>query len=277
MNLDINGEDMQRKNADRKFNITGFFSSLHFLWDSKFIFQGESHEMWEIVYINSGKVEVTENERIYLLEKNHMIIHAPWEFHRICSAGGTSPEVYVMSFFAVGDLPLKLKKGIFVLNIDQAIQYMGVFESIASFMNQESSSVYAGQEAADSLSAFLIRLSEERTNICLDTSLSATEYRKIVVAMSKGICDNKTLEDFARECGDSVSYIKQLFQKYAGISPKAYYNKLRIRYASNLLDSGEAVSTIAEKMNFSSSNYFSAFFKKHTGYSPIEYKFKTCR
>ena len=31
---------------------------------------------------------------------------------------------------------------------------------------------------------------------------------------------------------------------------------------------------IAEKMNFSSSNYFSAFFKKYTGFSPIEYKYK---
>lgn len=265
---------MQRKNVNRNFNIVGFFSSLHFLWDSKFSFQGESHEMWEIVYINRGKVEVTEDERIQVLEKDHMMIHAPWEFHRIRSVGDTMPEVYVMSFFADGELPLKLKEGIFILNFDQGIQYRAICEKVSFFLNQESLSPYAGQEAADALSAFLIGLSGENVNACSDTSPSAIEYRKLVIAMSNGICENKTLEDFAQECGDSVSYIKQLFQKYAGISPKSYYNKIRVRYASKLLESGEAVSVIAEKMNFSSSNYFSAFFKKYTGFSPIEYKYK---
>ena len=263
---------METKNVERSFSVTGFFSSFDFAWDSKFVFNGESHEMWEIVFVKSGKVEVTENEKVYLLEKNNMIIHAPWEFHRIKSADETSPKLYVMSFLAEGSLPLKLSEGLFLLNEEQSIQYNGIFDRIRSFLHSNDVSPYVGQDAADRLSSFLIELSGEDVAAHLDMSSSAKEYRKLVLAMSKSVCENKTMSDFACECGDSVSYIKKLFAKYAGISPKAYYNNLRIAHALKLLSEGIPVNEVAEAMNFSSSSYFSAFFKKHTGNSPILHK-----
>jgi len=263
---------MGRKNIERNFSVTGFFSSHDFSWDSKFVFNGESHEMWEIVFVQSGTVEVTENEKVYQLGKNNMIIHAPWEFHRIKSAGGTSPKLCVMSFFADGELPPRLHEGIFVLNAEQSLQYIGVFDRVRSFLNSDDVSAYTGQDAADRLSAFLIELGGENVTAHFDTSSAASEYRKLVLAMSKRVCENKTLEELARECGDSVSYIKKLFAKYAGISPKAYYNNLRIAHALKRLKEGKPVNEIAEEMNFSSSCYFSAFFKKHTGKPPIAHK-----
>ena len=272
MILDTKEVYMEPKSINRKFKITGFFSSYSFSWDSDFVFNGERHEMWEIVFVQSGRVEVTENEKVYQLEKNNMIIHAPGEFHRIRSAAGTSPNLCVMSFFADGELPPKLLEGIFILSADQSLQYNLIFGRIDKFLNSKSTSSYAGQDAADRLSAFLIEMSGENVTAFWDTSLAATEYRKLVLVMSGAVCENRTLSDFALECGDSVSYIKQLFKKYAGISPKSYYNNLRINYASKLLKEGAAVKEIAEKMNFSSSNYFSAFFKKHTSISPFSYK-----
>jgi len=256
----------------RKFTVTDFSSSLNYSWDKDFVFNGESHEMWEVVYVLSGKVEVTEDEKIYLLEKNNMIVHAPWEFHRIRSADGTSPRLYVMSFYAEGELPKKLSEGVFALTADQMIQYNNVFKKIYAFLNGNNTSTYAGQDAADRLSAFLIEISEENVAACFDTSPAAAEYRKIVLAMSNRVCENKGLTDFAHECGDSVSYIKKLFAKYAGISPKAYYNHLRVAHALRLLREGKTVNEVTEEMHFSSCNYFSAFIKKHTGSTPISYK-----
>ena len=244
---------MPKKFIERKFTVTDFFSSFNFSWNKDFVFNGESHEMWEIVYILSGKVEVTENEKIYLLEKNNMIIHAPWEFHRIKSADGTSPSLYVMSFYAEGELPKKLSEGVFALTTDQIVQYKNIFGKIYSLLNENNTSSYAGQDAADRLSTFLIEISEEDVAACLDMSPAATEYRKIVLAMSNGVCKNKVLTDFARECGDSVSYIKKLFAKYAGISPKSYYNLLRVQKATELLNGGNSVSEVSLALNFSSS------------------------
>jgi len=263
---------MARKDVERKFSITAFYSAHDFSWDSSYEFSGESHEMWEMVFVMGGVVKVTEDEKVYRLEKNNMIIHAPFEFHRIRSAEGTSPRLCVMSFYADGVLPQTLSEGVFALSSEQCFRYREAFERIHSFMRSDSDSPYSGQDAADRLASFLTQLGGENVSSYFDTSPAATEYRKLVLAMSGSVCENKTLEDIARQCGDSVSYIKKLFRKYAGISPKAYYNNLRVAHALKLLREGHAVSEIAERMNFSSSSYFSAFFKKHTGSSPIEHK-----
>ena len=52
---------------------------------------------------------MTEDERVYTLKEDSIIFHAPMEFHRIKSAGGSSPSVRVMSFTASGELPDQLK------------------------------------------------------------------------------------------------------------------------------------------------------------------------
>lgn len=265
---------MRKKTVDRRFAVTGFFSSFDFDWSPEFVFRGESHEMWEIVFIKGGKVEVTEDESVYMLERDNMILHAPWEFHRIRSAQRTSPSGHIISFYTEGELPERLREGIFVLSTEQRLRYSEICDRIKGFLRSDSPSPYTGQEIASSLECFLIELSGEAVSVHADTGASATEYRKLVVAMSQSVCDNKTLSDFAAECADSVSYIKQLFYKNAGISPKSYYNNLRVRHAAGLLDEGISVGEIAERMNFSSSNYFSAFFKKHTGVSPLDYKRK---
>ena len=79
------------------------------------------------------------------------------------------------------------------------------------------------------------------------------------------------LSFFARENNVSVSYLKYLFSKYAGVSPKKYYTALRIRRAEELLREGYSVNDIVSLMNFSSPAYFSMFFKRETGKSPTEY------
>ena len=263
---------MKAKYFNRQFEITGFYSSFKFEWNSSFTFNGESHEMWEIVCVREGVVEVSENENVFTLGKNSLIIHAPWEFHRIKSAARTSPSGYVMSFFAKGEPPQRLGDGIFILNEEQALGYAAICESVSAFLSDGDSGAYAGQEIADRLESFLIRLSGDTVHSGTDSSASAVEYKKLVTAMSRSVCDNKTLSDFAHECSDSISYIKQLFSKHAGVSPKSCYNQLRIQYAAKLLDEGYSVREIADKMNFSSSNYFSSFFKKYTGLAPLEYK-----
>lgn len=266
------GKKMNFKGIDRRFEISGFYSAFRFAWDDRYVFHGESHDFWEIVFIETGKVEVTEDEKIYTLEKNNIILHAPMEFHRIRSVEGTAPSGMILTFIASGALPTELRKGIFVLKEGERQDFMDIGEKILSFFSEEKHEPYRGQEAADLLSAFLIRLGSETAERRPDTSPAATEYRKVVSAMTDSVCDNLSLCDFAASCNISVSYIKQLFKKYAGISPKTYYSNLRVQHAIKLLKSGLSASVIADKMNFSSPNYFSVFFKKHTGLVPTEYK-----
>ena len=54
--------------------------------------------------------------------------------------------------------------------------------------------------------------------------------------------------------------------------PKEFYDELRVKEAMDQLQNGRSVTEIARKMNFSSPNFFCAFFKRHTGVTPSAYK-----
>ncbi len=261
------------KHVNKKFDITAFYSAFDFDWDDSFVFTGESHDFWEIVFIADGKVEATEDEKIYILEKGNMLFHAPMEFHRIRSADGTSPSGFIMSFLSEGELPSELKEGIFTLNPEQIREYMKICSGAKAFLAGEEKGEWFSQQIAARLSVFLVGLAGTDTaKQRLLTTPSAFEYKKIVSVMSERVCENLTLADIAELCHISVSYIKLLFEKYAGISPKRYYANLRLQHIIALMRDGMSNAQIASVMNFSSVYYFSVFFKKMTGITATEYR-----
>ena len=257
------------KPINNAFTIDGFYSTFFFDWDDSFVFSGESHNFWEAVFVESGEVEVTEGENVYILSKGNIIFHAPMEFHRIKSAHGSSPRGFIMSFTATPTLPKAISSGVFSLDPNQISEYSAICKKAYDF-NINSPNELLGQEISARLSAFIICLCAKSTASGASMTQSAIEYRRIVSFMLENLCENLTLADIARENNVSVSYVKLLFSTYAGISPKCYFNQMRLRRATELLSLGLSVTEVSDRMNFSSPNYFSAFYKKHAGISPSE-------
>ena len=53
---------------DEKFCINHISKSIHDrVFDNEFSFPGEAHNFWEVVYVVCGKIEVVENEKIYMM------------------------------------------------------------------------------------------------------------------------------------------------------------------------------------------------------------------
>lgn len=251
------------------FSIHGFNMPHDFHWDVGFEFLGEKHDSWEVVYVLSGEVECTEDERIYRLKAGNMLFHAPLEFHKIRSYAKTEPHVFVFSFESSGYLPENLKNGVISLSQEEQKTYERLFRT--------AQDIYAGSIndpnrkfiCALELSAFFFKLSMRcEASPRLSPSRPAQEYHKLVLAMSRGVRKNYALQELAQQCNVSVSYIKDLFARYAGVSPKAYYSKLRCEESVRLLESGMAIQEVVDVMHFSSASYFSEFFKKQMGVPP---------
>ncbi len=263
-----------KKTVFYPFKITAFHSAFDFKWDSSFNFMGERHGFWEIVTVCSGKVEITEDEKIYVLSAGDMICHAPLEFHRIRSYGDTEPHVLVTAFEHDGILPEKLADGPFTLSADELAQYSMIFKKLHEWFNEETDGrETVGAMTGLSLSDFILRLSSEHTPVkAASTSGRAREYQQIVKIMQNAVYDNLSLSDIARCAAVSVSTVKSLFFTFLGISPIKYYSLIQIDEAKKLLSEGFSVNETSEKMNFSSPNYFCSFFKRIVGCTPAKYK-----
>ncbi len=80
------------------------------------------------------------------------------------------------------------------------------------------------------------------------------------------------LSRLAALCGISEPYLRKLFQSVFSVSPSIYMRNLRIRYARELLSSGEySVTDAAMLSGFNDAAYFSREFKRAVGVAPKDY------
>ena len=237
-----------------------------------FDYKGERHDYMEFVYVLSGDIQVTENEKVYNLSSQDLILHGPMEFHRIKSRNGTQPHVINLSMCIRGQLPPALLDGVFHLTEAQQTCFLNCIAQIKAFRPQDPD-IEKRQQTGCLLSALLLELSNETpaTGV-LSQESTALVYKKLVKTMQDGVYANLSIEKIAEQNFISVSYLKKLFQKYANESPKHFYDSLRAKEAALLLQEGMEVTAVAVKMNFSSPNYFTLFFRKHFGINPSEYR-----
>ena len=83
---------------------------------------------------------------------------------------------------------------------------------------------------------------------------------------------NIELADLARLCGVSQPYLRRLFQAAFRVPPAVYVRNKRLKYAKELLSTGEYSVTDASVLaGFNDTAYFSREFKSYTGMTPSEY------
>lgn len=85
------------------------------------------------------------------------------------------------------------------------------------------------------------------------------------------IQEELSMDELARVSLLSVSRFKQKFKSEMGTSPRSFINFHKIEAAKRMLQEGQSVTDTAMELGFSSSNYFSAVFRRYTLISPTEY------
>lgn len=83
------------------------------------------------------------------------------------------------------------------------------------------------------------------------------------------------LQLLAQHCRISEDHFRHLFKQIYGVSPTQYIAEQKIIYIKNkLLTSEKCIKEISYLSGFHDKNYFSRFFKKHTGLTPSEFRKK---
>ena len=260
----------------RLINIEAFFSAFETVFEPDYRYDGERHNFWEMVYAADGCIGVAEDERIYRLEKGEAIFHKPMEFHRVWSAEGTAPRLFIISFEAESDGMAYFRDRLFTLN-DLLLEEFGGINAACrraiELFDKGDMSEYSWQSnaAAVGLEAFLLRLRGEKETAYREDSRYAAIYRQIVSYLEDACCRSVTVEETARACNLSCSSLKRIFRMFCDKGVIEYHNSIRMRMAVKLLGEGKSISEVSEQLGFSSTSYFHIAFKRATGVSPGKY------
>lgn len=104
-------------------------------------------------------------------------------------------------------------------------------------------------------------------------------YQKQIKAIAQYMRNNLdkriTIELLSKKAGLCERRFRQLFINIYGITPKKYFDRLRMDTAEGLLENTNlSINAISEKLGYSSQFHFTREFKKHYNISPINYRRK---
>jgi len=265
-----------------KINITHINSIFEAKRDAGYSFPGEYHNFWECVYVISGKICATGDERVYHLTENDIIFHQPMQLHKYYVDDSPSAELFIFSFTATGQVMDFFKNKVFNLN---GINKNIIENMIAFFRGKWHTSQYQNYflllDKTNGLSqltaAFIIQLllslydGNEDTPPALH-SREAQIYENAVVYMSSNIEASLSISDIAFYCKVSETSLKNIFRKFSGMGVHKYFIRLKLQSAVELLKNDLSVTETAEKLGFSSQGHFTSVFKREIGFCPSQLK-----
>ena len=96
-----------------------------------------------------------------------------------------------------------------------------------------------------------------------------------VASLDENFLERITLDELSFIFGTNRSSLCKDFKRATGKSLNDYVTEKKLSLAKKMLtESDFTVTEIAEKLNFTGIHYFTAFFKKNEGLSPMEYRAK---
>lgn len=255
-------------------------------YDRGYNFFGEMHDFWEVVYVIDGQVTISADENIHNFKNGDIIFHKPLELHKFNVSNEDGATLLIFSFSMSGPLCKKMERQAFHLGkYNRAI--VKSFIEFLEYRVNDCQEIKQKDSFLDVLpyfvndDIFLQTVSNYITRIILSLASGAdtlpntktyeTElFKAALEIMNKKISDSLSVEDLAHSLNISVSSLKRLFDKYAGMSVHKYFLSLKIKTATVLLKGGMSVSEVSDELGFSSQGYFSAAYKRETGTNPSQ-------
>ncbi len=262
----------------------------YFEYTSNFYFPGESHDFWELVYVDKGSVNICMDEKEITLKKGDIAFHKPNEFHKVSTYGLTAPNLAVISFDCHSPLMEFFQCQVFKISqkerailADILVESRKLLSSplndpyLNSMVKNENIPLGTEQLIKTYLEQFLILLLRRYHNTQAMANLpsapnTAAVFKRVTEYMEDNIDKRLTIQQI---CWDNMigrTKLQKIFHTESGMGIIDYFSKLKINAAKHMIRDGKLnFSQISEQLGYSSIHYFSRQFKKISGMSPSEY------
>ncbi len=280
-----------RHKISNVITVTRIVTIHYFEFGKNFDFPYETHDFWEMIYIDSGKAEVLTKKENYVLKQGDAVFLKPNQMHKICGNGINSFNAFVISFGTnsagmdffrnkILKIPQELKKYIALILEEGGNAF--ILPKNDPFMvelkEKENAPVGSLQMIRSYLEQLLVLLlrSEERNFSDIFFSKENMENH-LVVSVKNILRDNLygrvTVEEICNTLHYSRTYLSKIFKKNCGFAINSYYNEMKIKEAKKLICDGKYNFTqISELLGFDNPHYFARVFKRITNMTPTEYR-----
>ena len=263
----------------------------YYEFDKNFIFDGESHDFWEMVYVDKGRVKVRSEDDEAVLSQGDVIFHAPNEFHSI-RALDSSPNFFVISFvspstalecFVGYRATLDKSFKTFISSIIREAEDTYVIPKndtkLKRLVKKENAALGGEQLIKTYLEQLLILLMRSMADgkeLSIFPSKESMENHLVTAVkeyVEAKIYENPTLSEICENLGYSKSYLSRLFREQTGGSIANYAVRAKINKAKQMIREGNLnFSEISDKLSFDNPQYFSRVFKRESKMTPTEFK-----
>lgn len=269
--------------VDKAVTITEFFTLYHPHYDENFSFAGEMHNFWECFYVINGSACVSADERIHNLSTGDIIFHKPMELHKFYITDKNGADLLIFTFNMDGILSAEMENRVCRLNEEQRNIIDNLIDGVKFDLRENglenrtelinifpliSSRIGAIQEKASYIEQLILSISQNGNNLNSPKTAESILFKNAVRYMTENINTSLSVEELSAYLNISISGLKRLFTKYAGMSVHKYFLSLKMKKATSLLQSGFTVCEVSDELGFSSQGYFSAAYKRETGKNP---------
>lgn len=281
----------------KSLDISSITSIHYFEFSDDFVDMPESHDQWELVYIDRGECNIVADDKTFLLKQGEMYFHKPRERHMLKTIKGVAPNIFIITFSSssVAMSYFEDKKIHASMSTKQYISAI-IHEASSTFdlpfntpdmrglKLKEKDSLWGGPQSVFlRLELMLIEIIRENNYYSVQKKrffpkdIIEDEFAlKIIEFMEKRIYSKFTMAELSRELSFGKTYISKYFLKASGYSIVNYFTMMKINEAKRLIREGSYnFFEISEMLMFTNSHYFSSVFKKYTGMTPTQYK-KSC-
>lgn len=280
--------------ARRELHITRLHSLYYFQFSPNDPLEGESHDFWEMVYMDAGEALIHSGAKRHLLRQGEVFLHEPNRYHRIQLMPDTAPNTFIISFSLKGRGLHELKNRPLTMERSQRMLLARLLEEGSALYGPlldchrdltrdrlGSARFGALQMIVSYLELMLIELvrgcqaqhiPKESTALVTGAGRPEMLVSRLKAYMHEHLSENLTFSDCCRYLGMSATAVKALFRSQNEPGVMHCYQWMRVSEARRVLRSGQwNVTEVAAELGYSSCQAFSAQFRRLMGASPTAY------
>lgn len=273
-------------------HISKLVTIYYFNFGRDFSSIGESHDFWEMVYVDKNEIICERDGETILVKEGEAIFHMPGEYHIHKTAPDTNASVFIISFvcrsapigfFNKKTLKLDREHTKYIFMLIEESRKTFDLRSVTYWTKKlpllEHPTLGGIQVIKNILETLLISIMREgdvdspNPTFVLKEDFDEYITNQVIEYLAENIHTTVRIDDICHKLNYTKSYLFKQFKSVTGQSIMQYFTSLKVREAKRLLRETElSVTEIAESLAFDTPNYFSKTFKRVAGYTPLEYR-----